>query len=68
MTDELLARDGYSERPPLFRTLALVLIGAIYVIIDGPQNFALLFVLAAAVEYGRYAHRRRQRLHVPRAR
>jgi hypothetical protein len=62
LTDELLARDGFSERPPLLRALALTLIGGVYVIIDGPRPWALLLVLAAVAEWGRYLHRRRQRL------
>lgn len=62
MNDELLARDGYSPRPPLYRALALALIGLVFVLIDGPRPFAVLLGLAAAGEYGRYAHRRRDRL------
>ncbi|MBA3855151.1 MAG: hypothetical protein C0503_12115 [Gemmatimonas sp.] len=66
--DELLARDGYSERPPLLRALALALVGLVFVLIDGPPKFAILLVLAAVVEYGRYVHRRRERLPAPSAR
>jgi hypothetical protein len=63
--DELLARDGYSERPPLLRALALSLVGLVFVLIDGPPTFAILLVLAASVEYGRFAHRRRERPTAP---
>jgi hypothetical protein len=62
MTDESLARDGYSERPPLLRALALALVSFILALTS--QGLFLVFPLlaGAGVEYFRFSRRRRERL------
>ena len=68
MDDELLARDGYSERPPLLRTLALLLVALLLILFDGPRLVLGLLACAAGLDYLRYLRRRRQRITPPAAR
>lgn len=65
MDDELLARDGYSERPPLLRVLALLLVALLLILFGGPRQVLGLLAFAAGVDYLRYLRRRRQHLAPP---
>lgn len=65
MEDDLLARDGYSERPPLLRMLGLALIALIFALIDGPRHVYAILGVAAFVDYGRYLRRRWLRRRAP---
>ena len=68
MPEEMLARDGYAARPPLFRALALSLISLVVALIEGPRYMVVLLAAAAGLESLRYAHRRRDALTSPDAR
>lgn len=67
MADDFLAKDGYSERPPLFRALGLSLISLVLALADGPRYMVVLLAAGAGLEYVRFALRRRDRLGRPRA-
>ncbi len=68
MDDDLLAKDGFSERPPLLRTLALLLVALLLIVFDGPRQVLGLLAFAAGLDYLRYLRRRRHRLTPPAAR
>jgi hypothetical protein len=67
MNDELLARDGFSQRPPLLRALALSLIAGVVVLADVPLWLPTVLVLGAVREWSIFARRRRARLDATRA-
>lgn len=62
MDDQLLARDGYSERPALLRAIALVLVAALVGFAGVPVYLPVLLGLAAARDFWLYTSRRRARL------